>query len=191
MKLYTKGGDKGQTSLIGGRTRKDDSRVEAYGTIDELNSFTGQAHALLKQHDSFQDLAGMLLVVQHELFDCGTDLAYAVEGAPSKLAAESVDRLELWIDQLTDEASEITKFILPGGSVPSSQLHICRTVCRRAERRAVTAAAEHGVSADVIKYLNRLSDFFFAAARIANARLCEEDIAYERSADVFRLKKNK
>jgi len=188
MKLYTKGGDKGQTSLIGGRTRKDDSRVEAYGTIDELNSFTGLAQAMLKEHDSLQDLAGMLLIIQHELFDCGTDLAYAVEGAPSKLAKEASERLELWIDQLSEEASDITKFILPGGNLLSSQLHICRTVCRRAERRAVTAADEHNVSSDVIVYLNRLSDFFFAAARISNARLGQEDVAYERSADVFRLK---
>lgn len=193
MKLYTRTGDKGQTSLIGGRVRKDDARVEAYGTIDELNSFVGVAAAEAAKHEGLAELVDRLIVIQHELFDCGSDLAYAKEGAPLKLDAEPASRLEEWIDEYTEEAPELLKFILPGGSALSSALHVCRTVCRRAERRVVSLAlaASHPVSEDVQTYLNRLSDFFFAAARVSNARLGIADTEYERSAEVFRTGKNK
>ncbi|MDQ0061159.1 cob(I)yrinic acid a,c-diamide adenosyltransferase [Paenibacillus harenae] len=193
MKLYTRTGDKGQTSLIGGRVRKDDARVEAYGTIDELNSFVGVAAAEAAKHEGLAELVDRLIVIQHELFDCGSDLAYAKEGAPLKLDAEPASRLEEWIDEYTEEAPELLKFILPGGTALSSALHACRTVCRRAERRVVSLAlaASHPVSEDVQAYLNRLSDFFFAAARVANARLGVADTEYERSAEVFRTGKSK
>ncbi|OME83972.1 ATP:cob(I)alamin adenosyltransferase [Paenibacillus sp. FSL A5-0031] len=189
MKLYTRTGDSGQTSLIGGRVRKDDVRVEAYGTIDELNCFVGQAAAEAAKHEELAEMAAWLVDIQQELFDCGSDLAYAVEGAPLKLSAEPSKRLEEWIDQYTAEAPEITRFILPGGSPVSAVLHVCRTVCRRAERRVVTLAAEHSINADVQTYLNRLSDFFFAAARVANAKLGISDTEYVRSAEVFRKPK--
>ncbi len=205
MKLYTKTGDKGQTSLIGGRVRKDDSRVEAYGTIDELNSFVGQAAAEAARHEQLAEMAGLLVDIQQELFDCGSDLAYAAPGAPLKVNGEPAVKLEGWIDQYSAEAPEITRFILPGGSSVSALLHVCRTVCRRAERRVVTLAAEtegagpeengttngagsHVVNPDVLTYLNRLSDFFFAAARAANAKLGVPDTEYARSAEVFRRK---
>jgi len=186
MKLYTRTGDKGQTSLIGGRVRKDDSRVEAYGTIDELNAFVGQAAAEAAKHAELADMAERLVDIQQELFDCGSDLAYAAPGAPLKINSEPAARLERWVDEYTDEAPEITKFILPGGSSASALLHVCRTVCRRAERRVVTLAAEHEINNDVLIYLNRLSDFFFAAARAANAKLKVPDTEYVRSANVFR-----
>lgn len=186
MKLYTRGGDKGETSLIGGRVRKDDNRVEAYGTIDELNSFVGQAAAEADKHEVLAEMAALLVDIQQELFDCGSDLAYAMPGAPLKVTAEPAAKLEDVIDQYTAEAPEITRFILPGGSMLSAQLHVCRTVCRRAERRVVTLAAEHPANPEVCKYLNRLSDFFFAAARVANARLGVPDTEYVRSAEVFR-----
>ncbi|MGO4543353.1 cob(I)yrinic acid a,c-diamide adenosyltransferase [Paenibacillus sp. 2TAB23] len=185
MKLYTKTGDSGQTSLIGGRVRKDDARVEAYGTIDELNSFVGQAAAEASKHDELTEMAALLIDIQQELFDCGSDLAYAVQGAPLKISAEPALRLEGWIDQYSSEAPEITRFILPGGSPVSALLHVCRTVCRRAERRVVTLAGEHAVNQEVLTYLNRLSDFFFAAARAANAKLSVNDTEYVRSAHVF------
>jgi cob(I)alamin adenosyltransferase len=199
MKIYTKTGDKGQTSLIGGRVRKDDSRIEAYGTIDELNSFVGQAAAEAAGHEPLE-LAGLLEDIQQELFDCGSDLAYAAPGAPLKVNGEPAVKLEGWIDQYSAEAPEITRFILPGGSRVSALLHVCRTVCRRAERRVVTLAAEleaaakdaasgaegAAVNPDVLTYLNRLSDFFFAAARVANAKLGVPDTEYVRSAEVFR-----
>ncbi|MCR2802474.1 cob(I)yrinic acid a,c-diamide adenosyltransferase [Paenibacillus soyae] len=190
MRLYTKTGDKGQTSLIGGRVSKDDVRVEAYGTIDELNSFVGVAQAEAAKHDELQELAGWLVDIQQELFDCGSDLAYAREGAPFKMNGEPAERLEGWIDRYITEAPEITRFILPGGSAVSSALHVCRTVCRRAERRVVTLAREHAINEDVLIYINRLSDFFFAAARVANAKLAVPDTEYVRSGEVFRKRKN-
>lgn len=191
MQLYTKTGDKGETSLIGGRVSKDDIRVEAYGTIDELNSFVGLAQVEAIQHDSLSELASQLIDIQHELFDCGSDLAYAREGAPLKLNAEPAKRLEGLIDRYTQEAPEITRFILPGGSRLSSQLHVCRTVCRRAERRVVTLSRVHPINQEVLIYLNRLSDYFFAAARAVNAKLDVPDTEYARSAEVFRNRKNK
>ncbi|WP_138752533.1 cob(I)yrinic acid a,c-diamide adenosyltransferase [Paenibacillus sinopodophylli] len=186
MKLYTKTGDSGQTSLIGGRVRKDDARVEAYGTIDELNCFVGQAAAEAAKHEGLAEMAALLIDIQHELFDCGSDLAYAVAGAPLKIDAEPAVRLEGWIDRYVTEAPEITKFILPGGSSVSALLHVCRTVCRRTERRVVTLAGENEINQEVITYLNRLSDFFFAAARVANEKLGVSDTEYIRSAEVFR-----
>lgn len=189
MRLYTKTGDKGETSLIGGRVKKDDIRVEAYGTIDELNSFVGLAAAEASKHEALAELGGRLIDIMQELFDCGSDLAYAREGAPFKMDEQPALRLEQWIDQYIGEAPEITRFILPGGSSVASMLHVCRTVCRRAERRVVTLAARHAVNPDVAIYLNRLSDFFFAAARVANAKLGVPDTEYVRSAEVFRKRK--
>lgn len=189
MKLYTRTGDEGKTSLIGGRVRKDDLRVEAYGTIDELNSFVGLAAAEAAKHETLQELAGWLTDIQQELFDGGSDLAYAREGAPLKLSGEPAKRLEQWIDRLVAEAPEITRFILPGGSAAAAALHVCRTVCRRAERRVVAMLAEHPANPEVAVYLNRLSDFFFVAARAANAKLGVPDTEYVRSAEVFRKRK--
>jgi cob(I)alamin adenosyltransferase len=189
MRLYTRTGDEGQTSVKGGRVRKDDIRVEAYGTIDELNSFVGQA-AAAAAGEGLDDLVAELLEIQQELFDCGSDLAFAdPEGRAFKMTAEPVTRLETWIDAHVAAAPEITRFILPGGSSVAALLHVCRTVCRRAERRVVTLAGQLPINADVQKYINRLSDYFFAAARAANAKLGVPDVEYVRSAEVFRKKK--
>jgi len=189
MKLYTKGGDKGFTSLIGGRVSKTDCRVEAYGELDELNSFVGLAHAIAKQNSLTEHLATQLECIMHELFDCGADLAYAQPGQPFKVGLSMIEQLEDWIDQLTAETSPLEKFILPGGSTLSAQLHICRTVCRRAERRIVTAFEKHELNEYVMQYINRLSDYFFVAARKANDSLKVDDVCYERSAIVFKGKK--
>ncbi|WP_020617579.1 cob(I)yrinic acid a,c-diamide adenosyltransferase [Paenibacillus daejeonensis] len=188
MKIYTRSGDKGQTSLIGGRVSKDDARVEAYGTLDELNAFVGHAAAVARKSEELASLELQLQEIMQELFDCGSDLAFADEKQPVyKMTGQPTLRLEGWIDELDQLAPEITRFILPGGSEVAALLHVCRTVCRRAERRIVTlAGAGHPVNSDVIAYVNRLSDYFFAAARAANAMLQVEDVAYERSADVFR-----
>ncbi|MEY4479479.1 MAG: hypothetical protein RLZZ267_157 [Bacillota bacterium] len=185
MKIYTKTGDHGETSLIGGRVRKDNMRVEAYGTVDELNGFVGQVIASL-DGETFADIRAVLLAVQHELFDCGADLA--VLGAPArgyKVTATMIEQLETWIDHYEEENDPITKFILPGGTLGSSLLHVCRTVCRRAERRVVTLSASEKIHEAVRMYLNRLSDLFFSLARVVNKRMGVEDVAYERSADVF------
>jgi cob(I)alamin adenosyltransferase len=189
MKIYTRTGDEGKTSVIGGRVQKDDARVEAYGTIDELNSCVGHATAVIANEKSgkWDDLLEHLTVIQHELFDCGSDLSYA-QPEPAKMKVESsmIDRLEAWIDLYEADTPPISKFILSGGSEPAALLHVCRTVCRRAERRVVSLAAEQPCPEAVRKYLNRLSDFFFTAARAANARLGVPDVEYERGADVFR-----
>jgi cob(I)alamin adenosyltransferase len=188
MRIYTRTGDSGQTGVIGGRVDKDDDRVEAYGTVDELNCFVGQAMGFLDE-EKFADLLTDLLDVQHELFDCGSDLALLKQELhPYKVSAEMVDRVEAWIDKYDTETPDITKFILPGGTQPSSALHVCRTVCRRAERRVVTLARTQPINEEVRRYLNRLSDFFFTAARLANTRNHVGDVEYVRSAEVFRSK---
>jgi cob(I)alamin adenosyltransferase len=188
MKIYTRTGDAGQTGVIGGRCSKDDARVEAYGTVDELNSFLGQAISFM-EGERFDDLRADLVQVQHELFDCGSDLAVLrPQLRPYKVTAKMVERLERWIDRYDAETPDITRFILPGGSKVSALLHVCRTVCRRAERRVVTLAREQEINAEVLRYLNRLSDLFFTVARAANHREGVGDVEYERSAEVFRRK---
>lgn len=188
MKIYTRTGDAGQTGVIGGRVDKDDVRVEAYGTVDELNCYLGQAMSFMNP-DIYSDLLTDMLQVQHELFDCGSDLALLKqELRPYKVTAEMVDALEGWIDKYDAETPDIKRFILPGGSTVSSTLHICRTVCRRAERRVVTLARTQPINPEVRRYLNRLSDLFFTIARTANHREGGADVEYVRSAEVFRRK---
>lgn len=179
MKIYTRTGDEGTTAVVGGRVHKDDIRVEAYGTIDEVNSFVGDAIAQMDPA-VFQDMINDLTEIQHELFDAGGDLAQAGKNRNYKLHAEAVDRLEEWIDRYDAECQPLTQFILPGGSGVTSSLHIARVITRRAERAVVTLCGEHETNDIVRQYLNRLSDFFFTIARVANVRLNVEDIKYRR-----------
>lgn len=191
MKIYTKTGDKGKTSLIGGRVAKDDFRVEAYGTIDELNSFVGKAMTELTD-EKFADISADLETIQNELFDGGGDLANVMKERHYKLGDESVEVLEERIDKLMEEAPPLERFILPGGSPAAATLHIARTVTRRAERVTVTLMnAADDVSPVVQRYLNRLSDYLFVAARIVNARQGIADNEYVRSAKVFRTDEKK
>ena len=190
VKLYTKTGDKGKTSVIGGRLDKDHVRVEAYGTVDELNSFVGVAIAELSE-EFFRDIIKELEKIQHELFDCGGDLAIISKEKNLKANEEMVTFLEERIDAYTDEAPPIQKFILPGGSKASSAIHVCRTVTRRAERLVVQLDKMDQTNQVVLKYLNRLSDYFFAIARVINFRLSVKDVEYERSALVFKDNKTK
>ena len=187
MNLYTRTGDSGKTSIIGGRVDKDHLRVEAYGTIDEANSFIGQAMTLLTD-PIFQDIYQELEKIQHELFDCGGDLAVVKEKYPYKAKEEIVVFLEERIDHYVQEAPPLEKFILPGGSSAAAVIHIARTVIRRAERCTVSLQKELEINAVVLKYLNRLSDYLFAVARVINFRLGLKDVEYERSALVFRTK---
>ncbi|MDQ0232920.1 cob(I)yrinic acid a,c-diamide adenosyltransferase [Metabacillus malikii] len=188
MKLYTKTGDKGQTSVIGGRVDKDNLRVEAYGTIDEANSFIGQALTYLSD-PMFSDIYNELIKIQHELFDCGGDLAVVKEKYPYKAKMDMIDFLEERIDYYVSEAPELERFILPGGSPAAAVIHIARTVTRRAERNVVTLMKNDPCCNEVVlKYLNRLSDYLFAIARVINFRLGLNDIEYERSALVFKTK---
>jgi len=186
MAIYTRTGDKGETSVIGGRVGKDDVRVEAYGTIDELNCFVGQARSLMEDV-KFADVSEQLLEIQHELFDCGSDLAFVqISETEYKVKSVMVERLEGWIDSLQNENPKLERFILPGGSQLSSVLHVCRTVCRRAERRTVTLGRSVDINPETVSYLNRLSDYFFALARTANHRAGIADVEYVRSKKVFR-----
>lgn len=166
MKIYTRGGDQGETSLLGGgRVRKDDERIEAYGTVDELNSFLGLARVSW----SAGPLDSQLTTIQHELFEIGAHLA--ASSADSRFAGVPPGRiteLEEAIDQMERELAPLKNFILPGGSAAAAHLHIVRTVCRRAERLIV--ALDDGTEAmtSTLSYMNRLSDYFFVAARYAN-----------------------
>lgn len=186
MKLYTKTGDTGKTSIIGGRVDKDHLRVEAYGTIDEVNSFIGKA---ITELDSalFGDIITDLTKVQHELFDGGGDLANVMKERQYKLTEEPIASLEARIDILSAEAPALQRFILPGGAPAAATLHIARTIARRAERQTVSLMKGiEDVSPVVQKYLNRLSDYLFAVARVVNFRLQIKDVEYERSGNVFK-----
>ncbi|KKE80320.1 cob(I)yrinic acid a,c-diamide adenosyltransferase [Oceanobacillus caeni] len=187
MRLYTKSGDKGQTSLIGGRVDKDNIRVEAYGTLDELNSFIGKAISELRcDKKLFHDIIDDLEKIQHELFDCGTELSNVSKNKKQTLSEEPITYMENKIDELIDEAPELEKFILPGGSDASATIHIARTVARRGERMIVALMKEEEISSVPLKYVNRLSDYLFAVARVINSRLNVPDVEYARSARVFR-----
>ncbi|MBP3950541.1 cob(I)yrinic acid a,c-diamide adenosyltransferase [Bacillus suaedae] len=193
MKLYTRTGDQGKTSVVGGRVSKNNARVVAYGTTDELNSFVGQCVTQLDDK-LFLDIKAELTKIQHELFDCGGDLAMVkeTEKLSYKTSLEMIEFLEERIDCYIEEAPTLERFILPGGSIPSATLHICRTVARRAEREVVQLVEQQAeYNPIVLTYLNRLSDYFFAAARVVNFRLNVGDIEYERSGLVFKNGKRK
>ncbi len=174
-RIYTRGGDAGQTLLVNGRrVRKDDPRVEAYGTVDELNSVVGRARESLLAAErtcpALAPLGAILLRVQHELFNLGSEVAtdpgMVGERQPRVLALH-VERLEAEIDSMNEEVPPLRSFVLPGGSVLNADLHVCRAVCRRAERRLVSLAAEQPGLEHPSRYLNRLSDAFFVWSRWA------------------------
>jgi cob(I)alamin adenosyltransferase len=168
MKLYTRRGDDGTTGLIGGeRVAKDNLRVTAYGEVDETNAAIGLAIAA---HDDAETVK-ILRRIQSDLFTLGAEVA-TQQGKPPKLTiGEShVLQLERWIDEATAEVPPLKHFVSPGGTEAAARLHLARTVCRRAERAAVTLAQQQLVGPSVSVYLNRLSDLLFALARWANAR---------------------
>jgi cob(I)alamin adenosyltransferase len=191
MKIYTKTGDQGETSIIGGRVLKDDEQVEAYGTVDEANSTIGVVASLLHVERE-KELREELERIQHELFDCGGDLSMKVgseEKYPYKVNGEMVLFLEERIDQYMREALPLERFILPGGTQAAAQLHVARTIVRRAERRVVSLARRQEINPFVRQYINRLSDYLFALARVVNHKAGQKDIEYARSAKVFKTKK--
>lgn len=160
-KIYTKTGDDGTTGLgDGSRVAKDSLRVEAYGTVDELNSFIGLLRAELADDHHMQTL---LSRIQHELFDLGGELC--IPGYVL-VKAESISRLEQAIDAFNDNLPPLKDFILPAGGKAASLTHVARTVCRRAERRVFTLSQHEDISALALQYLNRLSDYLFVAARV-------------------------
>ena len=170
-KIYTRTGDAGETALGNGtRVAKHSHRVNAYGTVDEVNATVGLARQVAQG-----DMDTMLSAIQNDLFDLGADLCTPDmeqdaerEYPPLRMVAAQVDRLEREIDTMNARLDPLRSFILPGGSALAAQMHMCRTVARRAERLVVELAAEEAVNPAAVKYLNRLSDWFFVAGRIAN-----------------------
>lgn len=185
MKIYTKTGDDGSTSLVGGtRVSKDHPRLEAYGALDQLNSHLGWAICLLKKESSTlkdnETLVQVLIQTQNRLFNFGSHMACEKESIRAQLPAldnEWVTELESEIDRMTAELPPLREFILPGGSESASALHICRAHCRWTERACVSASAEFPseVAELSILFLNRLSDFLFTAARWTNFKLGVKD----------------
>jgi len=180
-RIYTKTGDKGETHLAGGqRVAKDSLRIDCYGTVDELNAFVGMA--CVSASEAVPSLATILRRVQHELFNLGSILATRPEDVHPKQAritAVEIEQLEREIDQANIELAPLRSFVLPGGSRLNTELHACRTICRRAERAAVRLAREEQIPAEAIQYLNRLGDAFFVWSRWANHVLGIAEVLWE------------
>jgi cob(I)alamin adenosyltransferase len=180
VKIYTRTGDDGRTGLLGpGRVEKDSARIEAYGTVDELNAVLGVARAA--RPDAAADTS--LAEVQDDLFAIGSALADPDPSGPfhSAIQARHIERLEQAIDAMEATLPPLTRFILPGGVTAASQIHLARTVCRRAERRVVRLAHTTGehVPENLIVYLNRLSDYLFVLARAVNHRAGVGDVPWK------------
>ena len=172
-RIYTRSGDAGTTLLVNGRrVRKDDPRVEAYGTVDELNACIGRARECIRDAASssseIRRLDSILLRVQHELFNLGSEVATdpgAIGDRQPRILKLQVERLESEIDAMNGELLPLESFVLPGGSALNAELHVCRTVCRRAERRVVALIDDAQDLKQVQRYLNRLSDAMFVWSR--------------------------
>lgn len=173
-KIYTRGGDAGETSLgDGSRVSKLDARIAASGTVDELNASIGVVLSV----ECPAAIAGVLRRVQNELFDVGADVAVPLEHEGRlRVTKELVDALEDECDRFNAALPELRSFVLPGGDEAAARLHVARTICRRAERDALAAAREHEIDPLVAVYLNRLSDLLFILARVANAEAAEEPL---------------
>lgn len=172
-KIYTRGGDKGETSLVGAkRVAKHDARVAAYGTVDETNAAIGMAR-LHTRGEGGGKADAMLARIQDDLFDLGADLATEGQGEGDskdalRIVPEQVARLEREIDSMNETLSPLDSFVLPGGSPAAAALHVARTVCRRAERGMTALAEREAINPEALKYVNRLSDHLFVLARTLN-----------------------
>lgn len=180
--LYTRTGDTGTTSLVGGeRVRKNSARLEAYGTIDELSSALG---VFCSDAKCVAEVKGQVMEIQNELFNIGSYLATAVapgtEPECKSLSAERLQELEGWIDTLDEQTPKIRAFVLPGGCEAASKAHLARTVCRRAERRIIDLSETEYVDPTVITYINRLSDYLFIAARFCNFMAGEQEVVWKK-----------
>src|SRR5690349_13740451 len=179
MKIYTKTGDRGDTRLFdGSHVRKNNARVDAYGDVDELNSFIGAAVSFVKD----VEIAGMLAEVQKDLFCVGAQLAdpkfKSRDSGKFKLPPERTTALEQAIDRFETELRPLRQFILAGGGHAGAMLHVARTVCRRAERRVVGLSEVVDVNPGIVEYLNRLSDFLFVVARLVNHREGNQEVPW-------------
>lgn len=171
MKIYTRSGDKGNTSLFdNSRVPKDSARVESYGTLDELNSQLGLARTFLEN----EEISNIIKKLQRKLFNVAGELATPnSEDFPDRIEQEDIDKLEEIVDNLLAEMNEkqLSKFIIPGSNRCSAVLHIARTICRRAERRIITLAREEDIREEILKYINRLSDVIYTLARYVESKL--------------------
>lgn len=180
MKIYTKTGDDGTTGLFGGkRVAKFSARIEAYGTVDELNAVIGVALS----HDLHEKVSEPLQHISSLLFTVGSDLATPQDATQKSsvlaIKEEHVDFLEHWIDAYQEHLPTLRNFILPGGSPGGAHLHLARTVCRRAERAIVALKQEEEINPIIIRFINRLSDYLFVAARYVNAKEGFDDIEWK------------
>jgi cob(I)alamin adenosyltransferase len=194
MKIYTRTGDKGETGLIGGkRVSKDNSRIFAYGSVDELNSHIGLAISLLSLKDKvlFRDIVNLLTRVQNDLFIIGSDLAdprslsetqTQNQHKTPRVTKNMISHLEDTIDKFEMQLTPIAFFILPGGSIESSSLHISRSIARRAEIATIALSKSETINLNIIVYLNRLSDLLFVCGRLVNKGLGVEDIAWTNTS---------
>jgi cob(I)alamin adenosyltransferase len=186
-RVYTRGGDKGETGLAGGqRVAKDSPRIEAYGTVDELNAVIGvardTAEELIPIYPAMAELDAILKRVQHELFNVGSVLATLpqdVHPRQARVTDTEIAQLEAEIDKMNEGLPALRSFVLPGGCRLNAELHVCRTVCRRAERICVTLARAEPVDGAIIRYLNRLSDALFVWSRWASHTLGVPEILWE------------
>ncbi|MEE9431619.1 MAG: cob(I)yrinic acid a,c-diamide adenosyltransferase [Melioribacteraceae bacterium] len=181
MKIYTKTGDEGKTSLFGGqRVLKDDLRIEAYGTTDELNALLG----VVLSEPLTDEITELLIQIQNDLFIVGAELATPLETRKGKsiipeLSKESIELLENNIDKTEEKLPALKSFILPSGTKSASLLHFARTVCRRAERNVVKLSKEVELNENVVMYLNRLSDLLFVLARYENIRTSTVEVEWK------------
>jgi cob(I)alamin adenosyltransferase len=187
MKIYTRTGDKGKTGLIGGsRVSKSDDRISTYGQIDELNANVGFAISTLNKQDAkelFTDIIVVLTSIQNDLFILGSDLADPSYPPPAqsktpRVTQNMISEIEGSIDKFETELQPISFFILPGGTLESSILHMCRSVTRRAEVSLVGVSTTKSINEKIVAYLNRLSDLFFVIARVCNKRQNFDDVAW-------------
>jgi len=186
LKIYTKTGDKGDTGLIdGSRISKSDLRIIAYGVVDEANSHIGLIISNIEKNSIFDDVKKILLNVQQDLFVLGAELANpnTLKDENILVKTEMISTIEKYIDKFESELAPLSNFILPGGSIESSLLHICRTVVRRAEISAVALAKEQKINQEILTYLNRISDLFFVLARVTNKRQKQNDIPWKLNSD--------
>ena len=179
--IYTRTGDDGDTALFGGgRVPKNNKRVKAYGEVDELNSFVGLALTSLAD----ANVRHGLLLIQNDLFALGANLATPERDGSRPQTPDvplaRVEVMEHWIDQATEELPELRQFVLPGGTEAAAMLHVCRSVCRRAERAVVALGREELLDDGIVPYLNRLSDLLFVWARLENHRARHQDVPWSK-----------
>jgi len=179
--IYTRTGDDGTTGLgDGSRTQKDSLRVEAYGTVDELNSAIGVVIAALPDATDDDSLASMLLDIQHDLFDLGGELCMP---DTTLIGDRHTERLEQELDRINAELPPLKDFILPGGNLAAAQAHLARTICRRSERRVIALARHEAVNDTLLRYLNRLSDLLFVLARTLARATGTGEILWDHDRD--------